>query len=145
MPTFMVFKNGQEVEKVVGANVKQLRDVVSKLAAEADGSSSFSSGSGSTSTWLKTELPRGYSDVTDQVEIRGLDLLNSDTSKGAVRSLFDASKPSGLDAKGKTEAGKSDWVESDTDEQLMLFIPFQSSLKIHTLLVSEAIVHMGHV
>ena len=28
---------------------------------------------------------------------------------------------------------KSDWVKSDTDEQLMLFIPFQSTLKVHSL------------
>lgn len=31
------------------------------------------------------------------------------------------------------EDTKKDWVKSDTDEQLMLFIPFQSTLKIHSL------------
>lgn len=33
---------------------------------------------------------------------------------------------------GKQDS-KRDWVKSDTDEQLMLFIPFQSSLKVHSL------------
>src|ERR1700759_1794235 len=33
---------------------------------------------------------------------------------------------------GQAEA-KTDWVESDTDEQLMLYVPFQSTLKIHSI------------
>jgi hypothetical protein len=33
---------------------------------------------------------------------------------------------------GQTQA-KTDYVESDTDEQLMLYVPFQSTLKIHSL------------
>jgi hypothetical protein len=33
---------------------------------------------------------------------------------------------------GKEESNK-DWVKSDTDEQLMLFIRFQSTLKVHSL------------
>lgn len=32
---------------------------------------------------------------------------------------------------------KSDWVESDTDEQLMIFTPFQSTLKIHSLHITS--------
>ena len=30
-----------------------------------------------------------------------------------------------------------DYVESDTDEQLMLYIPFQSTLKVHTLHITS--------
>ncbi|KAG9777042.1 hypothetical protein KCU88_g4640, partial [Aureobasidium melanogenum] len=33
---------------------------------------------------------------------------------------------------GQPEA-KKDWVQSDTDEQLMLYIPFQCTLKIHSI------------
>ena len=74
--------------------------------------------------------------------MRGLDLLNSDSECGDARTLFDSSKPSSLDTgKGKGTAtggeSKKDWVESDTDEQLMLFIPFISTLKVHTLLVTS--------
>ena len=39
-----------------------------------------------------------------------------------------------------TRAEKGDqktWVESDTDEQLMLYIPFQSTLKIHSLHITS--------
>jgi hypothetical protein len=89
-------------------------------------------------------LPKGYGDVTDQVDVRGLDLLNADSEFGDARILFDSSKPSGTasaeDGKGKGKAGdesKPDWVESDTDEQLMLYVPFRSTLKVHTLHITS--------
>lgn len=87
-------------------------------------------------------LPRGYNDVTDQVDVRGLDLLNSDSDFGGVRTLFDSTQPSTLAmGKGKGAAtgseGKKDWVESDVDEQLMLYVPFTSTLKIHTIQITS--------
>lgn len=109
-----------------------MQEVVRKLAAEAEGGGS-SSGFGGGS-WRSSELPRGYSDVTDSIDVKGLELLNSDDEFGSVRTLFDDSKPSALDSKGKA-GEKKDWVESDTDEQLMLYIPFQNTLKVHTLQV----------
>jgi hypothetical protein len=35
------------------------------------------------------------------------------------------------------KAEKKTWVESDTDEQLMLYVPFQSTLKIHSLHITS--------
>lgn len=138
----MIFKNKQVVSTIQGANPKKLSEAVKKLAAEADsdGYGGFSEASGS--TWVGSALPRGYGDITDQVDIKGLDLLNSDGNLGNARTLFESAKPSALDAgkgKGKPngEESKSDWVESDTDEQLMLFIPFQSTLKIHSLHITS--------
>ncbi|KAI9668245.1 MAG: hypothetical protein M1821_001065 [Bathelium mastoideum] len=150
MPTFLVFKKGREVSRLLGADAKGLNEAVRKLAQEADGASSSSSGFGDTSssgdTWLGAPLPRNYADVTDQVDVRGLDLLNVDSALGDGRTLFHASRPRTLAAEGKgkekgtvsTEGGKSDWIESDTDEQVMLFIPFQSTLKVHTLHITSA-------
>lgn len=138
MPTFIIFKQGQVVERVQGADPRKLQAVVKKLAAEAEGGSSssgFGESSGSGSNWHEGDLPKGYSDVTDQVDVKGLELLNADSEFGGVRTLFEGSKPTGLQ-KGKVAEGKTkDWVESDTDEQLMLFLPFQSTLKVHTLQV----------
>jgi PITH domain len=134
MPTFMIFKQGQVVDKIAGADPRKLQAAVKKLAAEAEGGSSGFGASGSGS-WRVGDLPRGYSDVTDQVDLKGLELLNSDSEFGGVRVLVDQSKPTGL-LKGKAATGKDkDWVESDTDEQLMLFMPFQCTLKVHTLQV----------
>lgn len=49
--------------------------------------------------------------------------------------LFENNKPASLSGKGKKS--ESDWVESDTDEQLMLYIPFQSTVKVHSLHVTS--------
>ncbi|ORY11194.1 PITH domain-domain-containing protein [Clohesyomyces aquaticus] len=142
MPTFVIFKNGQQVQKISGANPQQLSDAIKRLAAEAEGGSSaqgFGEASSSAGgAWRGAELPRGYNDVTDQVDVRGLDLLNSDSDFGNVRTLFETTMPTTLAiGKGKGAAagseGKKDWVESDVDEQLMLYLPFTASLKIHTI------------
>lgn len=149
MPTFMIFKNARVVSTIQGADPRKLTEAVKKLAAEAqsDGSntaSGFGDSGSSGSMWLGAGLPKGYGDITDQVDIRGIDLLNCDTDFGPARTLFDSSKPSGgssAEGKGKAAAGgeekKPDWVESDTDEQLMLYIPFQSTLKVHTIHITS--------
>lgn len=140
LPTFIHFRDGKVAERVQGADPVKLQTVVQKLSdevtkigkggGEASGSGS---GSGSSATnWRGAELPRGYTDITDQIELQRSELLNVDPDTGGVRVLFDKSKPSALSgAKGSTK----DWVESDTDEQLLLFVPFQSMLKLHTLQV----------
>ena len=138
MPTFMIFKSGQVVEKVKGADPRKLQEVVKKLAAEADGgpsSSGFGGATGSGSSWRVGDLPRGYNDVTDQVDVKGLELLNADSEFGTVRTLVDSGKPTGLQKGKASPTASKDWVESDTDEQLMLFMPFQCTLKVHTLQV----------
>ncbi|KAF2280856.1 DUF1000-domain-containing protein [Westerdykella ornata] len=137
-PTFVIFKNGRQISKVNGANPQQLSDAIKRLAneAEADQSSRGGASSSSGGSWLGASLPRGYHDISDQVDIRGLDLLNSDSEFGGVRTLFETTAPSSA-AKGKGTASgsesKKDWVESDVDEQLMLYIPFTSTVKVHTI------------
>ncbi|KAI9818065.1 MAG: hypothetical protein M1827_000689 [Pycnora praestabilis] len=151
MPTFMIFKNAKVVSTVRGADPRKLSEVVKKLAAEAGSNGSSSSGgfgeaSGSGGgIWFGASLPKGYTDITDQVDVKGLDLLNSDSEFGNARTLFDTSKPSGLASaevsKGKGKSGETekrpDWLESDTDEQLMLYMPFQSTLKVHTIHITS--------
>jgi hypothetical protein len=130
----MLFEQGKVVEKVQGADPRKLQAVVQKLVHAAEGSSSGTGASSGDSGWRIGNLPKGYNDVTDQVDIKGLELLNADSQFGSVKTLFQSSKPTGLQ-KGKAEEKTKDWVESDTDEQLMLFMPFQSTLKVHTLQV----------
>lgn len=133
MPTFMVFKQGKIEDTIKGADPRLLQKVISNLAKEAQGAAS-GSGSSSGDGWRKGELPRGYNDVTDEVDVKGLELLNADSDFGTVRVLVDGKKPSGLGA-GKEAAASKDWVESDTDEQLMLFMPFNATIKAHTIQV----------
>ncbi|KIN04030.1 hypothetical protein OIDMADRAFT_118426 [Oidiodendron maius Zn] len=137
LPTFVIFKQGKPIEKV-GPDPRKLQEIVKKLSAEADGASgSGFGGSSSDSSWRGAELPKGYDDVTDQLEVKGLDLLNADSDFGGVRVLFDSSKPSGLQKDKSPEGQAKDWVESDTDEQLMLFLPFQSMLKVFSFQITS--------
>ncbi|KAI9931118.1 hypothetical protein ASPWEDRAFT_101045 [Aspergillus wentii DTO 134E9] len=140
MPTFIVFEKGRPTSTVRGADPKKLNEVVQKLASEAsktEPSGGEASGESSAGNWIGAAIAKGYGDITDQYDPKGLELLNRDSEFGTARTLFEPSKPSALSNNGKGKAGSADWVESDTDEQLMLFIPFQSSLKVQSLHVTS--------
>nr|POE51603.1 thioredoxin-like protein 1 [Quercus suber] len=140
MPTFMIFKAGRETKRIRGADPKALNEAVKQLAQEAGKADTEGAGNGpssSGSNWLGAGTPRNYSDVTGSVDLLGLDFLNLDSEAGDKRTIFDNSKPSSLDTKGKATEGKKDWIESDTDEQLMLYIPFQATLKLHSLHITS--------
>ncbi|KAK4116524.1 DUF1000-domain-containing protein [Canariomyces notabilis] len=139
LPTFIFFRNGKVADKVQGADPVRLQSIVQKLSDEvqnlSSGGGGEASGSGSSTTnWRGAELPRGYTDITNQIELQRCELLNVDPDFGGVRVLFDSAKPSALSG-GKGTA--KDWVESDTDEQVLLFMPFQSMLKLHTLQITS--------
>lgn len=137
-PTFILFRDGAIAEKVKGANPHGLLSLVEKLSkdVESGGEGSIRSGSGGLA-WRGADLPRGYTDISDAVDVRGLELLNADTDF-SVRTLFNKSKPSALN-KSPSTTDEKDWVESDTDEQLLLFAPFNSATKLHTLQVCVAL------
>lgn len=96
MPTFMVFKNAQKIDTVQGANPQRLSEVIRKVAEEAGKVDSGASEAGpSGGNWIGAALPKGYTDVSDQVDVRGLELLNWEGAKGGPRALFATSKPKG--------------------------------------------------
>lgn len=132
MPTFKLFKNRQLIQTIKGANQAELSAVVKKLANEAAaGDADAGVGEASSgATWIGGQVVHGYSNVTEQADLKGLELLNWDSDFGNVRTLFAPSKPSAL---GKGKDATKDWVESDVDDQLMLFVPFQSTLKVHSI------------
>jgi hypothetical protein len=106
MPTFMIFKNAHNVQTITGADRQKLSEVAKKLASEAGdaGADGFGGGSMGGGMWLGAAPPRGYRDVTDQVDVKGLELLNCDAAFGSVRTLFNEQTPSALDTgKGKGE------------------------------------------
>ena len=147
MPTFLIFKNGRVVSTITGADPGKLSEAVQKLAFEASAIEGGTTGEGfgessGGSSWVGAAVPKGYSDITDQVHIKGLDLLNCDSVRGPAKALFSPSRPSALATsggnQGKDKAEETpDWVQSDTDEQLMLYIPFTSTLKIHSLHITS--------
>jgi thioredoxin len=141
MPTFMIFKNGRETKRIKGADPKALNEAVKGLAEEAKSAGPAGEGSGGSGAggsggkWTAFPPPRGYGDITDSVDVLGLDFLNLDSEAGDKRIVFEGGKPAALD--GSAVGAKKDWIESDTDEQLMLFVPFQSTLKLHSLHVTS--------
>ncbi|KAL4946631.1 hypothetical protein BDV06DRAFT_181992 [Aspergillus oleicola] len=139
MPTFIVFERGRPTNTIRGADPTKLSQVIRKLAAEASKSDNADTSAGESSgggLWTGAATPKGYSDITDQYDPKGLELLNRDSEFGVVRTLFEPSKPSAL-GNGKASGKDKDWVESDTDEQLMLFVPFNSTLKVHSLHITS--------
>ena len=128
MPTFLIFQDRAEVNRIKGANYTELSGAVSKLVAEYEktvhGASGSEPGPSGEVGWCGAALPKGYSDVSEEIQRLSLDILNSEV--GDISSVFGKSEP-GKDPKSK------DWIESDTDQQLMIFIPFRSIVKIHTI------------
>ncbi|KAE9966275.1 hypothetical protein EG328_009031 [Venturia inaequalis] len=140
MPTFIYFENGKEHTRIKGVDTAKLNSLINRWTALTPLSENNGEGS-SSGAWIGASLPRGYRDVTDQVDVRGLDILNIDSNFGTGRTLFDSAKPSSLGsgkakATGSAAAGK-DWVETDTDAQLMFFVPFTSTLKLHTVQITS--------
>ena len=143
MPTFLLFRDGNIIERVQGADPAKLQALVTKLVSEAsavgsDGASG--SGGGGGPSWYGASIPRGYADITSNIELGRTELLNVDDSAGAgtVRVLFGGATPSLKEEKPAAgTAGTADWVESDTDEQLMLFLPLQTNAKLHTLQITS--------
>ncbi|KAK3053246.1 Thioredoxin-like protein 1 [Extremus antarcticus] len=139
MPTFLIFKGGREFKRIRGADPKALDAAVKSLAQEAakageesaNAAAEGSSGGG----WAAFGAPRGMEDVTGSVDLLGLDFLNLDGEKGDKRGVIEGGKPSALS--GGAASGKKDWIESDTDEQLMLFVPFQTALKLHSIHITS--------
>jgi hypothetical protein len=141
-PTFIIYKEHQKIKTYAGSNTQQISEAIKTLAAEAEnegkGGGGFATSSGSSSgggAWIGAST-----DVTDQVDPRGLDLLNADSDFGTVKTFFETSQPSTLN-KGKGAAagseGTKDWVESDVDNQLMLYVPFMANLKVHTIQITS--------
>lgn len=145
-PKVVAFSNGKALQTSKNADLSSLRDLLklrgalggaAAAAGESSGGSSSSAAAAAASNWLGAALPRSYKDVSDQIELKRVELLNVDSEKGSVRVLFSQEKPSALSAGKGKETGEADWVESDTDEQLLLFMPFQSMLKLHTLQITS--------
>jgi thioredoxin len=103
MPTFNFMKAGVKVAELVGANPKKLEELVKQHGGSTDSASS--------------SLPPGHDELTQHVAANQLDALNQ---KGGhdVRNILN-----------KDES----YLESDVDEQLIISVPFNQTVKLHSL------------
>ena len=111
---------------IQGADPKKLSNAVKKLADEANRAGMDDGGelSSTDAMWLGAELPRGYIDVTDQVDVTGLELLNWESSLGNARTLFQGSKPKG---KNGTKYGSYAIADKTQARRLTQFRATQTS------------------
>jgi hypothetical protein len=90
----------------------------------------------SNDTWLGAPAPKGFRNITDEVDTIQLDLTGSDSRFGEARCLFDSSDPWSLQpkrSKNVTVPKSKDFVVSDGDEQLLLFVPFRGIAKVFSI------------
>ncbi|KAI8062803.1 PITH domain-containing protein [Gilbertella persicaria] len=106
MPTFQFYKNGNKVAEMKGANPQQLEHYVKQHAGETASSSSKKSFS----------IP-GCVDLTEYITPNQMDALNQQ-EKNNVKNIF------------KDDVS---YLESDVDEQLIISVPFNQPVKLHSL------------
>ncbi|KAK6334810.1 hypothetical protein TWF718_010255 [Orbilia javanica] len=140
MPTFIMLKSGVETTRIKGANLPALQSAVKELLAASGGAIASSS----SSFWKGAEVPKPYDVINSEIDLKNLDCMNYNQDIGGVRVLFEGSAPSTEangsstgKGKGKDSGQQTDWVESDTDEQLTLFIPFSSTVKIYQIQITS--------
>ncbi|KAF9215199.1 Thioredoxin-like protein 1 [Podila verticillata] len=121
MPTFQFFKASKKVAELKGANPTQLE----ALTKQHQGPVDDASGSGSSSGSVAGLVP-GHGDLTEQVTLNQVDCLNQHTSKN-VRNALKVDET---------------FLESDVDEQLIISVPFNQSVKLHSIkIVPKDIAH----
>ncbi|KAI8376184.1 PITH domain-containing protein [Radiomyces spectabilis] len=118
MPTFQFYLRGNKIDEMKGANPPQLEQLVKKHSGSTESSSS-GSGSGSNTTFAAAP---GHSDLTEYITPNQMDALNQQEEHG-VRNIFKADES---------------YLESDVDEQLIISIPFNQPVKLHSLKIKVA-------
>ncbi|KAG4303077.1 hypothetical protein PCK1_000743 [Pneumocystis canis] len=112
MPTFVVFVNGVEAERISGANRQQLEWIVEKYTKSAALSNNKES----------NDL-KGFYHLNNLVNIRQVQFLKLDCLNTDKKYPFDCIFE------------KDGYLQSDVDEQLLLYIPFKSTVRIHSLIL----------
>ncbi|GAA5975585.1 hypothetical protein JCM5350_002659 [Sporobolomyces pararoseus] len=115
MPTFLVMKGSQKIDEMKGANPAALMALVKKHAPSSG--SGGASGSGSSSTPIEKGL-EGFASLNSSIDLSQIQCLN---------------EASGHTIKDLLKGGGDKWLESDADEQLLLQIPINQSIKLRAL------------
>ncbi|POY72563.1 thioredoxin [Rhodotorula taiwanensis] len=123
MPTFAVLRGSAKVDEMAGANPAGLSALIAKHAPAA-GAGASASGSGSQDKGLE-----------------GFVSLNSEIDQSQVHCLNESAEHP---LKDMLRGGDDKWLESDADEQLLLHIPIQQSIKLRALRFTTNSSHAKH-
>ncbi|GAA6006999.1 hypothetical protein JCM11491_001472 [Sporobolomyces phaffii] len=111
MPTFMVLKGSAKVDEMKGANPPALIALVKKHAPAAGASASGPSAPAEKGL-------EGFASLNSGIDLSQIQCLN-ESSDHTIRDLL--------------RGGGDKWLESDADEQLLLQIPVNQSIKLRAL------------
>ncbi|KAF8932041.1 PITH domain-containing protein [Dissophora ornata] len=118
MPTFQLFKANKKIAEMKGANAAQLESLIKQHQGPVEDGDAGGSGSGT--------LVAGHSDISDQITLSQVDCLNQQTANH-IRNALKADDT---------------FLESDVDEQLIISVPFNQAIKLHSIkLVPKDIAH----
>ncbi|KAI9006587.1 PITH domain-containing protein [Phycomyces nitens] len=110
MPTFQFYKAGSKVAEMKGANPAQLLQYIKQYQGDASAEGAQSSAS------VNYGVP-GHSDLTEFVTPNQMDALNQQEEHN-VKNIF---------------KNNDAYLESDVDEQLIISVPFNQPVKIHSI------------
>ncbi|KAH8549792.1 galactose-binding domain-like protein [Umbelopsis sp. PMI_123] len=105
MPTFQFYQGGNKIAELKGANPKGLEDLVRQHQGDPNQDPVSSVG------------VSGHSDLKEFITLNQIDIRNEQEEHN-VRNIFNDSES---------------YLESDVDEQLMIGIPFNQTVRIHSL------------
>ncbi|KAF9186544.1 Thioredoxin-like protein 1 [Haplosporangium sp. Z 767] len=117
MPTFQFFKASQKIAEMKGANAAELERLIKQHQGPVEDAAG-GSGSGT--------LVAGHNDISDQITLNQVDCLNQQNANH-IRNALKADDT---------------FLESDVDEQLIISVPFNQAVKLHSLkIVPKDIAH----
>lgn len=112
MPTFVLYKNSVEVERIRGANKQALEDKIKQHATS--NVDSLTSDNGDTS------IPNGFIDLYSMINKQQSECLNQDDDHTWENLLNNS---------------QLNYLKSDCDEQLLLVISFQQPIRLHSMII----------
>ncbi|RCK60980.1 Thioredoxin-like protein 1 [Candida viswanathii] len=134
VPSFVFVENGQEVDRITGANVQQLMARLQEFNTKAQGHKRKGKGLGAEDVIssnndlkdIKSLIPKNFEILNSTIDYSGYEVLNclplyKDSKTRAVVDLKDSLDKS--------------TVVSDSDSQLLFYIPFLNISKIYSVLI----------
>lgn len=134
VPSFVFIENGNEVDRIQGANAQQLISKIQEFNTKAQGHKRKGKGLGAEDVIssnndlkdIKVLIPKNFEILNSTIDFSGYEVLN-------CLSLYKDSKTkSVVDLKATLDKSA---VVSDSDSQLLFYIPFLNISKIYSVLI----------
>lgn len=141
IPTFIFLVNGEETKRIQGANVPELTKLLDEFSdlANNDSDAEVRQGNGSNGGGADITKSVIYKDISSYIP-KGYELLNDYLYSGQFESLNTVPlyKNEELDVKNvfRINETRPSTVYSDSDSQLLFYIPFTHITKVYSVLLS---------